>query len=104
MLSCWNEDPKERLAFSDMVEAIDSTLMEVAEYLDFSEYDTTVDKNDNNEEDWKYQEMSFRSTTQLNLIIINLNQELFILTLLYEWNTHATLEIHVVSFLMAWIL
>ena len=105
MLSCWNEDPKERLAFSDMAEAIESILMEVAEYLDFSEYVVTVNENDNNDEDWQYQEKPFPSTHHLSFIIMNLNQELFMLTLWCEWNAHATLEIHVVSFffLMDWI-
>ena len=51
MLSCWNENPKERLAFSDMVQAIESILTVVAEYLDFSEYVMSVDKKDNNVED-----------------------------------------------------
>ena len=51
MLSCWNEDPKERLAFSEIVEAIDSILMEVAEYFDFNEFVEPVDRNDNSDED-----------------------------------------------------
>ena len=78
MLFCWNEDPKERLAFSDMVEAIESILMEVTKYLDFNELLQAVDECDNSDEDGWYQEMSFPLAHQLNPSKIILCQELFI--------------------------
>ena len=81
-----------------MVETIESILMEVAEYFDFNEYVVTVDKNDNNDEDWQYQEMTCPSAHQLNFILMNLNQELFILIVLCACNAYATLAIHVVQF------
>ena len=49
MLSCWKEDPEQRLAFSDMVLAIESILMKVAEYLDFSEF--VLDEEGSHDED-----------------------------------------------------
>ena len=54
MLSCWRADSKERLPFSDLVNAIEQMLTKVADYLDINEFTLAVDhssvsKNDNTE-------------------------------------------------------
>ena len=43
MLSCWKEDSEERLPFSDLVNAIELMLTEVADYLDINEFTLALD-------------------------------------------------------------
>ena len=43
MLSCWKADPIERLPFSDLVDAIETMLTKVADYLDINEFTLSVD-------------------------------------------------------------
>ena len=43
MLSCWKADSKERLPFSDLVNAIERMLTQVADYLNINEFTLAVD-------------------------------------------------------------
>ena len=45
MLSCWKADPKERLPFPDLVNAIELLLTKVADYLDINEFTLVLDHN-----------------------------------------------------------
>ena len=58
MLLCWRENPKERLAFADLVITIESILTKVAHYLDFNEFVLNVnvkcDDETDMDEKWTY--------------------------------------------------
>ena len=45
MMSCWKEDSEERLPFTDLVNAIERMLTNVADYLDINEFTLALDRS-----------------------------------------------------------